>query len=109
MEIQLAQKWRLGKWTAGLNSTNEHTVNESNSGNSASILQSEMECSHRSQSGESGRQNSSKEEHRRQLVNINELNERFMRNNLYYVGIAVFLYIMFGVAVYHHWLDWSQF
>jgi hypothetical protein len=44
----------------------------------------------------------------RGLVTVNEMNDKFMRTNIYAVMIAIGLYIAVGVAVYHNMMHWSR-
>lgn len=41
------------------------------------------------------------------LVSMNELNEKLMKSNGYFIFFVLFLYIMVGVAIYHHWMGWN--
>lgn len=44
---------------------------------------------------------------RKGLLSLNELNDKFMKSNAYYIFIVVFLYLLIGVSIYHHWMGWN--
>jgi voltage-gated potassium channel Kch len=43
------------------------------------------------------------------LVSINDLNDKFLSSNFYYVIIAIIIYVGVGVAAYRSMMDWSRF
>ena len=51
----------------------------------------------------------SKELVKKSLLSLNELNDKFVRTNSYFVFISIFLYFFVGVAIYHNWIGWTQF
>lgn len=49
-----------------------------------------------------------KDDSKIKLFSINELNEKFIRSNVYYILLGVFVYIAVGVSVYHHVMKWNR-
>lgn len=41
------------------------------------------------------------------LLQLHELNEKFIKNNFYIILAVVFVYLLVGVIVYHQWEGWN--
>jgi voltage-gated potassium channel len=48
-------------------------------------------------------------EKKKGLVTLNDLNEKFMSSNFYWIILAIILYIGIGIGIFHEIMGWSRF